>query len=241
MSDDFNRNPNMGDAILAGARTFDEGLRTYMQKVFSYMAAGLGLSGATAYAVANITPLQTAIFGNPVLVFIVMLSPLAFIFFLGFRARAMTASQILLTFLVFSTVMGLSLSTIFLSYTTASITSTFFICAGMFAATALYGYATKRDLTGVGGFMVMGLLGIIIAGVVNMFIMSSALQFAISVIGVIVFTGLTAYDMQRIKESYAAHYGDEANNKMAVMGALSMYLNFINLFQSLLHLLGNRN
>jgi FtsH-binding integral membrane protein len=169
-----------------------------------------------------------------------MLAPLAFVFFFSFKIQDISTGTAQMLFWVFCAVMGLSMASIFLVFTGTSIARVFFISAAMFGAASLYGYTTKADLTKFGSFLMMGLIGIVIAGLVNIFVGSSALQFAISVIGVIVFTGLAAYDTQSIKESYAENAGSEANTKLAVMGALSLYLTFINLFQMLLHLTGQR-
>jgi hypothetical protein len=217
---------------------FDAGLRAHMLRVYNYMASGLALTGIVAYATA-FSGLYAQIAQTP-LVWLVMLAPLAFVFFLSFRIERIQASTAQAIFWVFAGVMGLSMASIFLVFTGASIARVFFITAGTFAAMSLYGYTTKRDLSGFGSFLFMGLIGIIIAALVNLFIASSALQFAISVIGVLVFTGLTAYDTQRIKSEYAEHFGHEALGKLAVMGALSLYLNFINLFTMLLSLFGGR-
>jgi uncharacterized protein len=179
------------------------------------------------------------IFQTP-LKWVVMLAPLAFIFFFSFRMERMTAASARTAFFAFSAVMGLSLASVFLVFTGASIARTFFITATMFGATSLYGYTTKRDLSKFGSFLIMGLIGVIIASLVNILLGSSLLQFAISIIGVLVFTGLTAYDTQTIKEQYAEGFGHEANSKMAVFGALSLYLNFVNIFQLLLSLTGQR-
>jgi FtsH-binding integral membrane protein len=203
------------------------------------MGIGLVVTGLVAFFVASTPALYVPIFQTP-LKWVVMLAPLAFIFFFSFRINRMTAAAARTAFFAFSAVMGLSLASVFLVFTGASIARTFFITAAMFGATSLYGYTTKRDLSKFGSFLIMGLIGIIIASLVNIFLASSALQFAISIIGVLVFTGLTAYDTQSIKEQYAEGYGHEANSKMAVFGALSLYLNFINLFQLLLSLTGQR-
>jgi len=169
-----------------------------------------------------------------------MLAPLGFIFFLGAKVRTMSLSATQITFWAFAVAMGLSLSAIFLVFTGTSIARVFFITAATFGAMSLYGYTTNRDLSKYGAFLFMGLIGVVVAMIVNIFLASSALQFAISVIGVLVFTGLTAYDSQRIKEEYSELAGHETTSKMAIMGALSLYLNFINLFMMLLHLFGNR-
>ncbi len=240
MADNFNPSTTYGSAAGTSRATFDAGLRTHMQRVYGYMAGGLGLTGLVAWAVANVPALYNTIFGTP-LAYVAMLAPLGFVFFMSLRAHRMAASTLLTTFWAFSGVMGLSMATIFVAYTNADIARAFFITGAMFGGMSLYGYTTKRDLTGMGSFLMMGLFGLIIASVVNIFVASSALQFAVSILGVIIFTGLTAWDTQRIKEQYAEGFGVEANQKLAVMGALSLYLNFINLFQMLLSLTsGNR-
>ncbi|MPR13091.1 Bax inhibitor-1/YccA family protein [Microvirga tunisiensis] len=218
---------------------FDEGLRQHMLRVYNYMGIGLVVTGLVAFFVASTPALYVPIFQTP-LKWVVMLAPLAFVFFFSFRLHAMSAATAQMAFWAFCAVMGLSLASVFLVFPGASIARTFFITATMFGTTSLYGYTTKRDLSKFGSFLIMGLIGIIIASLVNIFLGSSLLQFAISIIGVLVFTGLTAYDTQSIKEQYAEGYGQEANNKMAVFGALSLYLNFINIFQLLLSLTGQR-
>jgi FtsH-binding integral membrane protein len=226
-------------AARASGAIFDEGLRQHMLRVYNYMGIGLVLTGLVAFVVASTPALYVPIFQTP-LKWAVMLAPLAFMFFFSFRMHAMTAAGAQMAFWAFCAVMGLSLASVFLVFTGTSIARTFFITATMFGATSLYGYTTKRDLSKFGSFLVMGLIGIVIASLVNIFVGSSALQFAISIIGVLVFTGLTAYDTQTIKEQYAEGYGQEANNKMAIFGALSLYLNFVNIFQLLLSLTGQR-
>jgi FtsH-binding integral membrane protein len=216
---------------------FDEGLRKHMLQVYNYMMLGLALTGIVAYVVGTTPALYLPIFGTP-LKWVVMLAPLAFVFFFSFRIQTMSTSTAQLTFWAFCAVMGLSMASIFLVFTGASVARVFFITAGMFGAASLCGYTTKADLTKMGSFLFMGLIGIVIASLVNLFIGSTALQFAVSVIGVIVFTGLAAYDTQMIKETYAENAGVEANTKLAVFGALSLYLSFINLFQMLLQLFG---
>lgn len=218
---------------------FDEGLRRHMLRVYNFMGLGLVVTGLVAFFVASTPALYVPIFSTP-LKWVVMLAPLAFIMFLSFRYEQMSTGTAQAMFWAFCAVMGLSMASIFLVFTGASIARTFFITATMFGAMSLWGYTTKADLSKMGSFLMMGLIGIVIASLVNIFIGSSALQFAISVIGVVVFTGLTAYDTQRIKETYAEHYGEDANTKIAVFAALSLYLNFINLFQMLLSLTGQR-
>lgn len=236
----------------------DEGLRSYMLRVYNYMAIGLALTGFAAVggylmsvtadpagAVAQLpngaylTEFGRMLFVSP-LKWVVMLAPLGLVFFLSARIQKMSVSGAQLAFWVFATLMGLSLSSIFLVYTHTSIGHVFFITAASFGALSLFGYTTKKDLSGWGSFLFMGLIGIIIASVVNLFIGSSALQFAVSVIGVLVFAGLTAYDTQQIKEMYFAQDDSTVAGRKAIMGALRLYLDFINLFLMLLQLFGNR-
>lgn len=219
--------------------SIDMGLRKYMLGVYNYMTLGVAITGLMAYVVSTQPAVMQAIFGTG-LAWVAMLAPLAFILVLNFGIHKLSASATQLLFWAFAAVMGVSLSTIFVAYTDASIARVFFISAGAFAGLSLYGYTTKRDLTGWGSFLVMGLIGIIIASIVNIFLASSALMFAISVIGVLVFAGLTAYDTQRIKSLYYEGDRSEVMTKKSVMGALTLYLDFINLFLMLLHLFGNR-
>ena len=218
----------------------DTGLQAHMRRVYNLMCMGLGVTGVTAYAVAAIPSLTHLILGTP-LAWVVMFAPLAFLW-IGFspqRLNSMSTEAATSMFIAFSAVMGLSMSTIFIAFTHESIARVFFITAATFAATSLYGYTTKRNLASMGSFMFMGLTGIFFAALFNVFFHSAMIQFVVSVIGIAVFTGLAAWETQMIKESY--RYGDEAaNNAMAVRGALSMYLNFINLFQSLIQLMGDR-
>jgi FtsH-binding integral membrane protein len=216
----------------------DVGLRQYMLTIYNYMASGLALTGIVAYAAAS-SGFYASIAGTP-LFWVVLLAPLGIVFWLSMGIQRMSAGTAQALFWVYSALMGLSLAGIFLVYTGASIARVFFITGGTFAAMSLVGYTTKRDLTKFGSFLIMGLIGIIIASVVNMFIASSALQFAISVIGVLVFVGLTAWDTQRIKEMYLASDDGQTASKKAVMGALQLYLDFINLFMMLLQLFGQR-
>jgi hypothetical protein len=216
----------------------DAGLRAYMQRVYGYMAGGLALTGIVAYAAAA-SGFYEAIAGTPI-IWIVMLAPLGFVLALSFGIQRMSAETAMVLFWTYAAVMGLSLGGIFLVYTGTSIARVFFITAATYAAMSLYGYTTRSDLSRFGSFLMMGLIGIIIASLVNIFIGSNALQFAISIIGVIVFVGLTAYDTQRIKEMYLQSDTAETASKKAVMGALSLYLDFINLFMMLLQLFGQR-
>jgi FtsH-binding integral membrane protein len=217
----------------------DEGLRAYMLRVYNYMAMGLGLTGVIAYVVSTSPAIMQAIFGSG-LMWVAILAPLAVVFFLSFRINAMKPATAQAAFWLYAALNGVAFSILFIAYTQTSIARVFFITAGTFAALSLYGYTTKRDLSGWGSFLYMGLIGIIIAMVVNFFMASSALHFAISVIGVLVFTGLTAYDTQKIKEMYYAGDEDGTATKKAIMGALRLYLDFVNLFLMLLHLFGNR-
>ncbi|MDO9461904.1 MAG: Bax inhibitor-1/YccA family protein [Alphaproteobacteria bacterium] len=235
------------DRNIASARTqsgagvqIDAGLRDYMLRVYNYMASGLALTGIIAY-LGYRTDLYPQIAGSP-LIWVVMLAPLGVVFYLSARINSMSFSSAQTWFWIYAGLVGLSLSGIFYIYSGVSITRVFFITAGMFGAVSLYGYTTKRDLTGFGSFLFMGLIGVIIASVVNIFLASSALHFAISVIGVLVFTGLTAYDTQSIKQIYYEGDGHEVAGKKSIMGALRLYLDFLNLFLMMLRLMGgNRN
>jgi uncharacterized protein len=225
-------------ATAGNAAAVDAGLRRYMLSVYNHMAAGLGLTGLVAY-IAVATGFYQQIAATP-LIWVVMLAPLGAVLFLSFRIERMSIGATQATFWGFAAVMGLSLAGILLIYTGTSIARVFFISAGTFAAMSLYGYSTSRDLSRFGSFLFMGLIGIVLASVVNVFIGSSALQFAISVIGVLLFTALTAYDTQRIKAVYFAGGGHENLATAALMGALTLYLDFINLFVMLLQLTGTR-
>jgi FtsH-binding integral membrane protein len=215
----------------------DVGLRQYMLRIYNYMASGLALTGIVAYAAAASGFYQQI--GSP-LIYVVMLAPLGLVFWLSGGIERMSASTAQLIFWAYAALVGLSLGFIFLVYTGASIARVFFITGGTFAAMSLYGYTTKRDLSQFGSFLMMGLIGIIIASLVNIFIGSSALQFAISVIGVLVFVGLTAWDTQQIKEMYVASDDGQLAGKKSIMGALRLYLDFLNLFLMLMQLFGQR-
>ena len=229
-----------------GAVAIDEGLRAYMLRVYNYMLMGLALSGATAWIALN-TPLGALFFAQTATGFslsplgwILFFAPLALVFFLSFRIESLSASTARALFFVYAALVGASLSIIFAVYTDASITRVFFISAAAFGGLSLWGYTTQRDLTGMGSFLMMGLIGIIIASLVNIFLRSSGLDWIISVIGVIVFAGLTAWDTQKIKEMYSPMDDGTVAGRKAVMGALSLYLDFINLFLMLLRLFGDR-
>jgi uncharacterized protein len=231
---DWQRGAATPDRVL-----LDEGLRQHMLRVYNYMGLGLVMTGLVAFIVGTTPALYVPIFSTP-LKWFVMLAPLAFVLFFSFRMESMSASGAQTLFWAFCAVMGLSLASIFLVFTGTSIARTFFIAAAMFGATSLYGYTTKRDLSQFGSFLIMGLIGVVIASLVNLFLASSALQFAISVIGIVVFVGLTAWDTQSIKEQYAENFDAESKQKLAAFGAFSLYLNFINIFQLLLNFTGQR-
>jgi uncharacterized protein len=252
---DFDRN-------IAAARTgyrtqvaIDAALRAYMIRVYNYMTAGVALTGLVAWfayqaaggdqihivgnQVTGLTAFGHAIFASP-LMWLFVLAPLGLVMLLSFGINRLSASTALMLFFVYAGLLGLSLATIFLAYTGASITRVFFISAATFGATSLYGYTTQRDLTGVGSFLFMGLIGLVIASLVNIFLQSSGLYWVISVVGVLIFVGLTAYDTQSIKEMYDVNDDGSAAGRKAVMGALRLYLDFINLFLMLLRLFGDR-
>jgi FtsH-binding integral membrane protein len=217
---------------------YDLGLRQYMLRVYNYMASGLAVTGIVAWLAAD-TGLYFSLARTP-LIWLVMFAPLVLVFAFSAGIQRMSFGTAQLLYWVYSALMGLSLGYIFLRYTHASIALTFFITAGMFLGMSLYGYTTKADLTRMGSFMVMGLIGIIIAAVVNLFLMSPAIYFAISILGVVIFTGLTAWDTQRIAQQYyATPYGEgDMVGKGALMGALQLYLDFLNLFVLLLRFFG---
>jgi len=221
---------------------YDEGLRAYMLRVYNYMGVGLAITGIVAFVVAQMsvefTQFGNTLFNTP-LIWVVALAPIGLVFLFAARINKMSAASAQMVFWAFAALMGMSLSSILIAYTAESAARVFFITAATFGAMSLYGYTTKRSLANWGSFLFMGLVGVVIAMVVNIFMQSSALGFAISVIGVLVFTGLTAYDTQRIKESYSEHMDGEMSKKTAIHGALRLYLDFINLFIMLMHLLGN--
>jgi hypothetical protein len=240
------RNLN-GRLATTGVRTqadIDEGLRAYMLRVYNYMTLALAITGLAALGTSVLASSSPAfaqlIYVSP-LRWVIMLAPLALVFFLSAKVQTMSVGAAQLTFWIYSALVGLSLSSIFLVFTAESITQTFFVTAAAFGALSLYGYTTKRDLTAMGSFLVMGVFGLILAMIVNIFLQSSALGFAISAIGVLVFAGLTAYDTQKIKAMYDYVSHDETiMGREAIMGALSLYLDFINMFMFLLQFLGNR-
>ncbi len=239
----------------ADAFAIDEGLRAYMMRVYNYMGIGLVLTGVVAYAfytmavvtspetgaIIGFTPLGKAIYFSW-LRWLIAFSPLIIVFLFAARINQMSTATAQAVFWAFAALMGLSLSSIFVIYTGTSITRIFFITAATFGAVSLYGYTTKRDLTGMGSFLMMGVIGLVIASVVNAFLHSTGLQFAVSVLAVLIFTALTAYDTQKLKDNYYTYAsgGEETLGRSAVMGALSLYLDFINIFIALLQLFGDR-
>ena len=229
----------------------DEGLRSHMLKVYNYMGAGLGITGAAAvgtYLAAvdmssgsqQLTPFGQLLFASP-LMWVLVLAPVAMVFFLSFRINHMSVAAAQTTFWIYAALVGVSFASLGLVYTHGSIARVFLITAATFGAMSLYGYTTRRDLTGMGSFLFMGLIGIVIASLVNLFFASSAVSWVISVLGVVIFTGLTAYDTQKIKEMYLEADDNVTMGRKAIMGALSLYLDFINLFLSLLRIFGNRD
>lgn len=250
---DYDRNVAARGFGAARAEAIDAGLRAYMIRVYNYMAAGVALTGVVAWltfnaavvtdaagSITGLTPFGQTIFSGP-LTIVLFLGTLGLVFFMSFRIGNLQPSTALMLFMAYAALLGLMLSSVFLAYTGASITRTFFISAASFGALSLYGYSTQRDLSPIGSFLIMGLFGLILAMLVNMFLKSSGLEFAISAIGVLIFAGLTAYDTQRIKEVYSANDDGTATGRKAVMGALTLYLDFINLFLFMLRLFGGRD
>jgi FtsH-binding integral membrane protein len=244
----FDTRPGYMTGAEAELAHVDVGLRQHMLRVYNYMASGLTLTGIVAYAAGNSPAIMNLLYAQgpsgqlspTVLAWIAMLAPVGMVFFLAARIHAMQASTAQAMFWVYSALMGLSLANIFLVFTGASIARVFFVTAATFAGMSLYGYTTKRDLSRFGSFLFMGLIGVLIASVVNIFLASSALHFVVSVVGVLVFVGLTAYDTQEIKSIYLESDDSEVAGKKAIMGALKLYLDFINIFVMLLQLFGER-
>jgi FtsH-binding integral membrane protein len=250
---DFDRNYATARGVATDrAVAYDMGLRAHMIRVYNYMASGVALTGVVAWftyqmavvtdasgAIVGWTPLGQTLFHSP-LMWVLMLAPLGLVFFISFRIQHMEASTARLLFFVYAGLLGISLATIFVAYTQASITRVFFISAASFGALSLYGYTTTRSLHAMGSFLMMGLFGLIIASLVNIFLKSSGLDWALSVIGVLIFAGLTAWDTQKIKEMYDVQDDGTVAGRKAVMGALSLYLDFINIFLFMLRLFGDR-
>jgi FtsH-binding integral membrane protein len=252
---DFDRNIATARAGYRPEVAIDAGLRAYMIRVYNYMTAGVALTGLVAWfafqaaggdsiaiagnSITGLTDFGRAIFSGP-LMWILVLAPLGLVMVMSFGINRLSPAAALTLFFVYAGLLGLSLATIFVAYTGASIARVFFISAATFGAMSLYGYTTQRDLTGFGSFLFMGLIGIVIASLVNIFLHSSGLSWVISVVGVLVFVGLTAYDTQNIKEMYSPMDDGTVAGRKAVMGALRLYLDFINLFLMLLRLFGDR-
>jgi FtsH-binding integral membrane protein len=235
-------------AAQAGTRAqtheIDEGLRSYMLRVYNYMASGIALTGVVAYATyllaASNPAIQQLLFASP-LRWVIILAPLAMVFFMAARINHMSVGAAQATFWIYAALVGISLSSLFIIYTGQSLARVFFITAAMFGAISIWAYTTKKDLSGWGSFLIMGLIGVIIAAVVNIFLQSTAMQFAISILTVLIFSGLTAYDTQKLKQIYYSVQGDTlAMGRSAIMGALNLYLDFLNIFLSLLSLFGSR-
>ncbi len=252
---DFDRNIATARAGYRPEVAIDAGLRAYMIRVYNYMTAGVALTGLVAWvayqaaggdsiaiagnSITGLTDFGRAIFSSP-LMWVLVLAPLGLVMVMSFGINRLSPATALTLFFVYAGLLGLSLATIFLAYTGASIARVFFISAATFGAMSLYGYTTQRDLTGFGSFLFMGLIGIVIASLVNIFLHSSGLNWVISVVGVLIFTGLTAYDTQNIKEMYSPMDDGTIAGRKAVMGALRLYLDFINLFLMLLRVFGDR-
>ncbi|WP_082896649.1 Bax inhibitor-1/YccA family protein [Parasphingorhabdus sp.] len=219
---------------------YDAGLRSYMLKVYNYMASGVLLTGIVAMLFASSGMAADIMMGGGMLKWVIILSPLAIVMAMSFGQNKFSTTTIQAMFWGFATLMGLSLSTIFLVYTGASIASTFFATSAAFLGLSLFGYTTKKDLSGWGSFLIMGVVGLLVAMVINIFLQSSMMQLVISAIGVLVFAGLTAYDTQRIKSMYQYVAGTDMVGKTVVLSALSLYLDFINMFQFLLYFMGSR-
>lgn len=217
----------------------DQGLRAYMAKIYNTMSLGLGITGAVAYFISTQPALLNIIFGTG-LFYVVMLAPLGFVFLISAKINTYSISTLRTLFFAYATIMGMSLSMIFIAYTGESIARTFFICSSMFLSMSIIGYTTKRDLTAMGSFLMMGVVGLIIASIVNIFMQSSALSFAFSFLAVVIFTGLTAYDTQMLKQNFNSYDSEDVSSRKIVLGALSLYMDFINLFVNLLRILGDR-
>jgi uncharacterized protein len=220
---------------------YDAGLRSYMLSVYNYMASGVLLTGIVAYFFAESGLARDIMFGPGILKYVIMFAPLGFVLALSFGINKMSTGTAQLVFWAYTVVMGLSLSTIFLVYTGGSIAQTFFATAGAFAGLSLWGYTTKKDLSGMGTFLIMGVVGLFIASVINIFMKSDTMSLVISFVGVLIFAGLTAYDTQKIKSMYSYVAGTDMVGKTVILGALNLYLDFINMFMFLLRFMGSRD
>lgn len=221
-----------------GSVAIDQGLRSHMLKVYNYMASGVLLTGIVALVFAQ-SGMAAQVLNTP-LRWVLMFAPLAFIMVMSFGMNKLSTSALQAMFFAFAAVMGLSMASIFLVFSGESIARTFFVTAASFAGLSLFGYTTKKDLTAMGSFLIMGVVGLLLASIVNIFLGSSTLQLVVSFLGVLIFAGLTAYDTQRIKSEYLHFAGHESLGKLAIMGALSLYLDFVNMFQFLLSFMGSR-
>jgi FtsH-binding integral membrane protein len=246
-----NQNFNTFNRAGTADQAFDAGLRAHMIRVYNYMASGLALSGIVAFAVANNPALHSLFFtmrmtaggslvpvGMTGLGWVAMLAPLGLLMLVGFRAAQMSVTAVQAVYWAVTALMGVSMSVLLMRYTDASVARTFFVTAAAFGGLSLYGYTTKRDLTAIGKFLFMGLIGIILASLVSIFFPSTMMSFIISVAGVLIFSGLIAYDTQKIKDQYAASWGNDVATKVAIFGALNLYLDFVNLFQFLMSFMG---
>ena len=234
----FGASPSLNGEVLGAGVGIDQGLRKHMLSIYNYMASGVLLSGVVALLFRGVAE-QLMLSRSP-LMWLIMLAPLGFVFAMSFGANRMQTTTLQALFWGFAAAMGLSLSTIFIVYTGASIAATFFAASAAFAGLSLVGYTTKRDLTGMGSFLIMGVVGLIVASIINIFLKSPGLYWAISFLGVLIFAGLTAYDTQKLKEQYAYVRGSDMAGKAVVLGALTLYLDFINMFQFLLSFMGDR-
>jgi len=235
----FSQGMNTASRPMSPFAAVDAGLRQFMITVYNYMLGALALTGVIAFFVSSQPELMQTIVGSP-LMWVVLLAPIGLVLFMGFRIHAMSVSTAQFVFWLYAGLLGLGLSPIFLAYTGESVARAFFISAATFGGMSLYGYTTKRDLTSMGSFLIMGLWGVVIASIINIFLGSSGMGFVISVLSVLIFTGLTAYDTQKIKEIYYASDTGDVASKKAIMGALNLYMDFINLFIHLLRLIGDR-
>lgn len=230
---------NFVNSTQSKSNTYDEGLRLYMNNIYKYMSFALLITGVVSFFSAKIPVISHLIFNTPLSI-VVMLAPLFYVIYFSSKIWTMSPEKARNNLWIFSAIMGLSLTSIFVVYTSSSIIRTFFITSATFAGMSLYGYTTKRNLMGLGQFLMMGLIGIIIASIVNIFMKSAGMEFMISIIGVLVFTGLTAYDVQKLKHTYDyVGVNSDAQEKVAIIGALNLYMDFINLFLMLLRFMGN--
>ncbi|MGB1933183.1 MAG: Bax inhibitor-1/YccA family protein [Candidatus Puniceispirillaceae bacterium] len=237
------QNNRYASHAVTGSTALDAGLRSYMLGVYNHMTTALALTGFTAFGTKMLATNSPAVgqllFGTP-LSYVIMFAPLAMVMWMSFRINKMSPAKARTLFYIYAAMMGISLSTILLAFTGASVARAFFITAGAFAGLSIFGYTTKRDLTAMGGFLIVGVFGLILASIVNIFVQSSGMEFLISIVGVLLFAGLTAYDTQKIKSMYYAGDSRDAAARKSIFGALTLYLDFINMFLFMVQLLGNR-